>query len=185
MNCIREEDVFSVIERNRNNYIQCTTPKICGKNCSCYYNQLVLPNKIGNNDFDREFSNKMYIWSKDTCIVCMSQIINKNDAYLTDCGHGFHKCCLSYYFHHIKMVSNKNLNCPLCRTNLGHPEFYERYNVYHEDINGFDILENKNIDGHNLEMLHICKNNDMSLKHYLGMNSECYKCLDYRKNGLI
>ena len=180
-NIIREEDIFYLYERNRNYYINCSTPDICKKNCLCYYNQIIIPNSIGNKDFKRTINNKMYISPNETCIVCMSKINKKSDAYITDCGHSFHKFCLSSYFQYINFNTNKNLKCPMCRCNLGYPEFYEKYNMQYKNTNGLDMLENVDIMSYN--MLHMCKNTTINSSHYLGINKNCKKCLQYRKNG--
>jgi|UniRef100_A0A6C0IR64 hypothetical protein len=178
MNSIKEEDIFYVYERNRNFYISCSTPNICESNCGCHYNQLIFPKSIGHIDFNRKLNNKMYIWSHETCIICMDKIELKSNAYLSDCGHCFHKKCITNYYHHVQMISNKNLTCPICRCNLGSPILNERYNYYHKDMNSLDTLEDFNI-----EMLHICESSTRDDNHYLGMNSNCGKCLYYRKNG--
>lgn len=176
MKIIKEEDIFNVNERDRDYYTVCSTPYICSiTNCCCKYNELVLPNKIGNN-FKRTLKNKMYIWAYESCVICMNEILHKTDAYLSDCGHTFHKNCLTNWKHYIEIKSNRNLKCPMCRCNLGMPELNEKYNLSHKEANALDLLENINI-----EMIHICK----SSKHYLGMNSKCNKCLEYRKSGFI
>ena len=178
MTSIKEEDIFCINERNRNFYISCATPDICQSNCNCHYNQLVLPESIGNNDFTRKINNKMYVWSQETCIICMDKINLKSNAYLTDCGHCYHKKCLTNYFHHIRMNTSKNMKCPMCRCNLGSPILNERYNLYHKDMNSLDTLED-----FNMEMLHICKSSTRENNHYLGMDSNCSKCIYYRKYG--
>lgn len=178
MTSIKEEDIFCINERNRNFYISCATPDICQSNCNCHYNQLVLPESIGNNDFTRKINNKMYVWSQETCIICMDKINLKSNAYLTDCGHCYHKKCLTNYFHHIRMNTSKNMKCPMCRCNLGSPILNERYNLYHKDMNSLDTLEDFNI-----EMLHICESSTRENNHYLGMDSNCSKCIYYRKYG--
>jgi hypothetical protein len=178
MTSIKEEDTFCINERNRNYYISCTTPDICESNCSCHYNQLILPESIGNNDFKRKLNNKMYVWTQETCIICMDKINLKSNTYLSDCGHCFHKKCITNYFHHIKMISSKNMKCPICRCNLGNPVLNEKYNSFHKDANSLDILEN-----YSIEMLHICDSPSTRGNHYLGMDSNCEKCMNYRKNG--
>ena len=45
-------------------------------------------------------------------------------------------------------------------------------------MNLLDTLEDFNI-----EMLHICKSSTIGNNHYLGMNSNCDKCIYYRKYG--
>ena len=162
MTSIKEEDIFNICETN-----------CCGDN-----NKLLFPQTIGNNDFKRKLNNKMYIWSQETCIICMDKIQTISNAYLTDCGHSFHKKCLTQYFHYIQMVSNKNLKCPICRCNLGKPILNERYNFCHSSINSLDILEDFNV-----EMLHICRSFTNKKNHYLGINSNCEKCIYYRKYG--
>jgi hypothetical protein len=178
------EDVFCINERNRNIYIKCTTKTSCKLNCTCYYNQLVIPNAIGRNDFNRKLSNKMYICpNEDICTICMDNINTKSDAYLSDCGHPFHKKCFSNYFQHIQIIGNTNLKCPMCRTNLGAPCFYEKYNMYNFDANALDMLENANELC--IDMLHICSDENALTKHYLGTNKTCVKCKIYQDKGQL
>lgn len=180
------EDIFCLHERNRNHYVECTTKTICGHECICYCDQLLLPDTIGRleSDFSYSLKTKMYINPNEICIICMTKIELKSDAYLTECGHSFHKHCLSNYFQHIKLMTNKNLKCPMCRTNLGYPDFYYKYNLSNKEANGLDMLENIYLPNDiNSDMLHICRNNLTLPKHYLGMNKHCDRCQLYRKTG--
>jgi hypothetical protein len=114
----------------------------------------------------------------------MDTIYQKNNAYLTSCGHSFHKTCLFKAFE-IKAINKHNFTCPLCRTRLGYPEFYCRYTCVIKEPN--NVLKSNFLD--NLEefwlskdfnLIHICSNGN---NHALGMKNNCEDCSDYRVNG--
>lgn len=185
MKSIREEDIYSINERTRNVYVECFTKEICERECECFNNQIIIPLSIGNNNFKRKLNNKMYISEKDNCAICVGKMDKKKEAYLTDCGHCFHKKCLTEYIEHQNKTTNKNIKCPICRSNLGYPEIYKKYNMYNEETNGLDLLENFNYEVINYDLIHLCKSGNKYPKHYLGINKECKECLRYRKNGFI
>lgn len=52
---------------------------------------------------------KCYINPQEDCSICLEKICNKSDAYLTNCGHAFHKSCLfktyeNGRFHHKNQI---------------------------------------------------------------------------------
>jgi hypothetical protein len=48
--------------------------------------------------------------NSDVCCVCLEGIISKSNAYITNCGHKFHKTCLYDCSNH-----DDEMNCPYCR----------------------------------------------------------------------
>lgn len=143
---------------------------------------ILIKNKIGNNECQPSFTRKMYIKPFDKCPICYDEIIRKKDAYLTQCGHAFHKKCIfnSYVFKQ-KNKKCSNFKCPLCRISLGTDieEINERYNIWNG--NELDNLENF---WHKKDFImpHICPNGN----HWYGMNynKNCKYCKEYCKNGL-
>ena len=189
------EDVFSLFEDNVNDkYYNC---KLNTNNhsfnkcelpcniCICNDNNITIPKNIGRNDVTCSINKKCYINPlNDKCPICFDLINKKNNAFLTDCGHTYHKSCLSQYLT-INRLHNpsKHLDCPICRCKLGLPDFDEYiYNINHKNCNFIDIIENfwmtNNIEGH------ICSN--INIKgHYLGTNNNCLIFLLYKNKGFI
>lgn len=161
------EDVYNLYENNNNNYPLVSYP--------------VLPFKIGNDEGEPKLNIKMYVKPFEKCPICYEQIIKKSDAYLSVCGHAFHKKCI-FKAYEVKQLMKpmSNFRCPMCRTSLGTDmeEINERYDLY-DDYNELDNLESFWIKK-DFTMPLICKN-----KHYLGMNSNCVKCQKYRNDGSV
>jgi hypothetical protein len=142
---------------------------------------IIIPNNIGMNECDPTLTRKMYIRPFDKCPICYDEIIRKNDAYLTICGHGFHKKCLFKAYEIKQQIKAKsNFKCPCCRTTLGLDieEINDKYDVW----NGteMDCLENFWIKK-DFIMPHICKNKN----HWYGMNKNCVECIQYCKTGIL
>lgn len=179
------EDVFCLYERNSSYYFDCSKMgKIdecpdCYKNmCYCFLKQNVLPCVIGDHNTQCKLNKKCYIRPGEDCPICYEPILTKTNAYLTECGHAFHKSCMS------KCIETKwlckydgDFNCPICRHHLGYLEITKRYS----SENVLDKLEN----------LWISKENDIPIfcsrnyNHYLGMHDSCYICEKYRKTGEV
>ena len=205
------EDVFCLYERNKSVYDNCKLAgKICpdaehGMECYCFISSTpVLPITIGDQQVRCDFKRKVYIKQGEECSICLDQIYQKNNAYLTSCGHSFHKLCLFKAFE-TKVVDRHTFNCPICRARLGYPEFYCRYTntfkrfdsdfdtefdnefnneFYKKTHYNFDILEDFWL-GKDFTTLHICnRSNGNSNKHALGMKNGCDRCLEYRLNGV-
>ena len=138
---------------------------------------IILPIKIGNDEMEPKLNIKMYIKPHDICPICYENIIRKSDAYLSVCGHGFHKKCI-FKAYEAKQISKKCsvFKCPCCRTSLGTDveEINERYDLFNEHANGLDILESFWIKK-DYTMPLICN------EHYLGMNKNCIKCKKYNE----
>ena len=144
----------------------------------------ILIKSFARTDHKKCFNllNKSYIKINDKCMICISSVSSINNAYLTECGHTFHKSCLSNYFHFLKFKKPHKLilNCPLCRSNLGSPEliFTPFYNCF-SNINYLDLLENISSQNFN-ELIHICSS-QRHYSHYLGCLSNCEICRNYRE----
>lgn len=141
----------------------------------------IIPIRIGDSSVRCRFKTKCYIRPGEECPICFEQIKLKKDAYLTGCGHSFHRECLLKTFDtKWKQKLFCTLKCPMCRSNLGFPELLERY-PYNTPINHLDQLENF---WFTLEFLlpHFCTNIKPDV-HYLGMNKTCKKCKIYVENG--
>lgn len=148
-------------------------------------NKLLIPLKIGNNEGMPKLKIKMYIKPFEECPICYEQIIRKSEAYLTECGHSFHKICITKSYEAKQLMKpNSIFRCPCCRSIVGADveNFAERYNVfYHQtcptrfNVNQLDNLENFWMNNQYLIPL-ICKN-----KHYLGMKNNCNICQLHRQ----
>ena len=168
--------------------VQCN----CTSNdCCCDENRLINPCVIGRSKSKYDLKTKCYIPYLEECSIFTSEITHKKEAFLTDCGHSFHRHCLADYYHVMqKQKLCWSLSCPLCRTKLGNPVFYEKYNLYSEEFNRLDDLENFWWNEHDYTKITMCKyynddNHDNYEYHYLGMNNKCRGCQKYRKNGSI
>jgi len=191
------DDVFYLYERNKSVYDNCKlSGKICPDaelemECYCFINSTpVLPITIGDQNVRCDFKRKVYIKQGEECSICLEQIYQKNNAYLTSCGHSFHKSCLFKAFE-TKIFNRHTFNCPNCRARLGYPEFYCRYTNMFKRFDSdfdtdFDKKTNYNFDiledfwlGKDFTTLQICNGG-----HALGMKNGCNRCLEYRLNGL-
>lgn len=179
------EDVFCLYERNSKYYYNCSQQgkieqcKRKYKNeCCCYEEQMVIPIAIGDQQTKCDFKRKTYIKFGQECPICIEPIIRKQDAYLTPCGHGFHKKCIFDAFEaKWKTKWASQFYCPMCRCRLGQIDIENRYN--YSNNNGLDDLENfwTNKD---YRYCYPCTN---GYNHNEGMKLNCNACLDYRKNG--
>ena len=194
------EDVFWLYERNKNVYCNCNKLLKCNHNindkcisnneCYCYLNEIVQPLTIGYQDISCRLNVKSYIKQGEECPICMDLILTKQNAYLTECGHAFHKICI------FKSYENKYLSkycsqfkCPLCRANIGAPEISERYlidyfptkskskNVYSNEL---DKLENFWLFN-KFHIYNLCSNN---YDHPCGFKKDCNSCTQYRTINL-
>jgi hypothetical protein len=183
-----EDDVFCLYERNSSWYHDCNNfnnmdecPTSFNKKCYCYLNQTVKPSTIGDQSDKCDLKRKIYIIPTQECSICLEPIDRKKDAYLTSCGHGFHKGCI-YKTFETKMITKyaSQFKCPLCRTKLGYDlgNLNDRYNT-NENTFTLDDLENFWIRK-NYTLPQLCSTN---WKHYIGFNMNCSECLQYIKCG--
>ena len=160
-----QEDVFYLFERNRLIYSE--NP----------YEEIVQPLIIGETCLPCKLNIKCYIYHEEKCSICLDKITRKKDAFLTGCGHAFHRECLFKYFEiKWKCKPFSTLRCPLCRCGLGFPDFSTRYT----SNNDLDQLENFWLTKEYC-MPRYCVN--IKKSHYLGMKKKCKNCLYYRKYG--
>jgi len=163
------EDVFWLYERN-NNINEC-------------YEPIINPYTIGNQENPCDLKRKIYIKFGEECPICMEDINTKKTAYLTPCGHSFHKKCIFNAFEtkwQTKWASQ--FYCPICRSRLGQIDIEERYNCrFIEDkYHYMDHLENFWIN----KDYRYCNPCMKTPKHSEGMDRNCKTCLNYRKTGL-
>lgn len=189
------EDVFYLYERNSRYYYNCSqndninTYSDCLNNeCYCHLKQDVFPFTIGDQFVPCRIKVRCYIRPGDACPICCDPILTKSSAFITDCGHHYHKKCLFKYME-TKWISNKyltSIKCPMCRCSLGHPELIQRYrssyfSINYKNDNEIDKLEDFWISCE-YKLPSFCSD---GYDHYLGMNKNCFCCKEYREKGDI
>ena len=184
------EDVFYLYERNSRYYHDCTKIEECADSyndeCYCHLKQDVIPFTIGDQYMPCDFKIKCYIKPCEECPICYEEIMTKSTAFITNCGHSFHKSCLSKYIE-TKWLSTTYIStarCPMCRCSLGHPEFDQRYrssyfNCNHSNDNELDKLEDFWLTK-DYKLPVFCSH---GYNHYLGLNKNCFICKGYREKG--
>lgn len=187
------DDVFCLYERNSRHYHDCVLKnniEECSSSfrgeCYCYSKQEVKPFTIGDQDMPCELNIRCYIKPGDECPICYENIQTKSAAFITNCGHHYHKSCLFNYIK-IKWLSSSYasvVRCPMCRCSLGHPDFMQRYRSsyftpQYKNDNQLDKLEDFWLT-HDYRLPEFCSN---GYSHYLGCNKECYICKVYRQTG--
>ena len=195
---VTEIDVFDLYKRNKRYYDIChLAKKQCPsfyEECYCHVNVSVLPITIGDQLSSCNMRTKRYINPQEECSICLCQINKESDAYITNCGHSFHKSCLftTYeinFYQHKRTETNVfkyfQFKCPICRKHIISPDFYCRYPqwcVLPDKRNYLDVLEEFWLSkDYNMVQL-CCKSNDA---HYLGMKKNCGDCAEYRNSGRI
>jgi hypothetical protein len=178
------EDVFYLFERNSRYYYTCK--KCHDYECNCYEKPDILPFTIGDQTASCDLKVKCYIKPGDECPICYDPIMTKSSAFITDCGHSFHKKCLfkSMETKWLSTAYSSNARCPMCRNSLGHPEFIQRYrssyfSYKYKNDNKLDQLEDLwlSID---YKLPNFCSN---KYDHYLGLSKACQICKSYREKG--
>jgi hypothetical protein len=180
------EDVYCVYERNSTYYFDCiqqgnidNCPYKMFNMCHCYSKQVVFPLTIGNCDVPCELYRKCYIKPGEECPICFDPILQKSNAYITCCGHSFHKSCI-FKAMEAKWKDNYagKFCCPICRTSLG-MDLHELNIRYTSRINHLDDLENVS-NSSNYILSELCSH---GWNHYAGFNKNCKACLIYRNTG--
>ena len=189
------EDVFYLYERNSRFYHDCNLkndiencPDYWSDECYCHNKQEVLPFTIGDQNIPCDIKIRCYIRPGDECPICCEEIITKSSAFITNCGHHYHKKCLSKYLE-TKWLLTKYTSparCPMCRCSLGHPDFIQRYRASYfsfsyKNDNEIDKLEDFWIS-YKYRLPNFCSN---GYNHYLGIKQDCYCCELYREKGAI
>ena len=182
------DDVFWLYKRNKNKeYNDCIKlckpcPSLFVNECCCDSLDPVLPITIGDQTTPCRFKVKTYIKFNEECPICLEPIQHEKNAYLTNCGHSFHRKCL------FDTIQSKwetkpfsSVKCPMCRCCLGYPDMFERYSYIITDKNKYlDMLEDFWLSKE-FRMPEFC---GLGI-HYLGMKNNCYRCISYRNNGYI
>ena len=188
------EDVMYLYERNSRIYHDCKLKKCLescesawNEECYCCYKQTVFPYTIGDQTLPCSMKVRCYIRPGDECPVCLEKIYTQKTAYITGCGHAFHKSCL-FNIMKTKWMSTsyaKTVRCPMCRKSLGRPDMAQRYcsnylsSNNHRDSNGLDKLEDYWLSN-DLQMPYFCSD---GYDHFLGLGKNCYICDEYREKG--
>lgn len=140
-------------------------------------------NKQGDNGIIKNFKRniidnlkfKHYIKKGDICSICFDEIWNRNNAFLTDCGHCFHyNCVINYelnnYFSHYGVL------CPICRQDMGnYTDIKDKYPYSKNEIDKLIDFEN-NI---NFKIPKTCFNfhiNHFNSHFHLLHYNHCYYC---------
>jgi hypothetical protein len=144
--------------------------------------EAVQPFTIGDQTVPCRLHVKCYLRPDQECPICLEKIASKKVAFLTGCGHAFHRKCLFTTFQmKWKQKLYSVLKCPMCRSGLGIPVLYERYIIDPKKMHYLDQLENFWLTKDFL-LPHYCTNSKSGV-HYLGMKKSCAKCKYYQKNG--
>ena len=189
-------NIWWLHERNSRYYHTCKDLSKCpskfskdddSAECLCHHNQIVTPQEIGEWWQPVTLKTRSYIRIGSKCSICLCSIIHKRNAWITYCGHSFHRTCLMQSYE----VYMKNPNichytnvmpCPICRSELptcccGY--ITDRYHTIYEDKpNYLDKLENFEILKDLSTPIECYK-----CPKYIGMNNNCDECKDYQKNG--
>ncbi len=187
------EDVFYLYERNSRVYHDCKKNKKLNEcdeyfdnDCYCHLNQDVKPLTIGDQYAPCNLKVKCYIKPGDECPICYEPIMTKKSAFITNCGHHYHKKCIHKYME-TKWLSTAYVSvarCPMCRCSLGHPDIMHRYrssyfDACYNDDNGLDKLEDFWVTK-DYRLPSFCSN---GYDHYLGNNKICLVCKAFREKG--
>ena len=170
---------------------KCKDLKICphkyDNNCYCSNYLSVSPTIIAKCGFfcgeKLSINKKCYIGFGEICSICLDPIISKTTAWLTPCGHPFHRKCVmkNYNYRQIRNLTLEYTNaipCPVCRYGLieccvG----LENLNKYNTE-NGLDKLENFWLRMNDSQYLSCYK-----CKKGMGLNLSCDICECYRETG--
>jgi hypothetical protein len=188
------EDILNPIERNAWFYVD-----INGEDADYYYEKEVpidvYPYNICNYVFDRiekekafydrqtssykyitktihdNLKIKHYIKFGEECSICYEPIYSKPNAFLTDCGHCFHKTCISKWL----ISTSLEAGCPICRQDIGLFEF-SRY----ASTKGLDGLEEFELNK-DIRLPEYCGGYDDGKLHIMGIGKNCPDCIKWRK----
>jgi hypothetical protein len=178
-NSITLDDIYHCGERNRWIYddFQEVYPLTIGETQLDKY--IEINNKTTRKSTIKNLKQKNYIRIGEECPICYDDIVNKKQAFLTECGHAFHYECIQNYYNsdYIKFGW-----CPMCRQDTGDcgrlKRLYcnssnnkmDKYENFWNEIN--ILLPDKCYtwinDNHYLDI------------HNLGMDKNCIKCINYR-----
>jgi len=124
------------------------------------------------------FQTKFYIRPGQECPICLEPIFTKSTAFLTPCGHGFHKKCIHQGFQTMWLTKQAGIRCPLCRHYHVGDYNLDKYCIWSRKVNEIDKLENFWFSK-DLQLGYPCVIDN----HYLGMKKNCHYCRKYQKTG--
>lgn len=101
----------------------------------CYY----FRRYKGVSPFVRKDSQRRLHFLHDECAICLHAIQSIPSAWITWCGHAYHKECLRRWCYTTKCSGS----CPTCRRDMGPLEFLDgiEYVIYPKIDNFCDVLE--------------------------------------------
>jgi len=106
------------------------------------YNRKIKRNIIDNLQI------KHYIKFGEICSICFDEIVQRKNAFLTDCGHSFHYQCIINY-DYINSFNSKGISCPICRQDIGiydniKDKYKYLYNYSFDNLEDFEMnIKNK------------------------------------------
>lgn len=133
-------------------------------------------NNIGCSIRKYSLNNKCYINPYTAiCPICLMLINKYNNAYLTECGHAYHKTCIMTALEYsCKSLLHIRLNCSLCRKNLDVISIEESVQMF--DIN--NVLDE--VDNFWLtiqyNMRDICIASTKTNRHFYACDKMCKIC---------
>ena len=187
------DDIFWIYERNSYFYGMCEDIKngsrFCNSSdhpednqeqCFCIDRWIVRPIMIGYIWTPCIMGKKSYIKIGEECPICFEPIIHKKNAFLTQCGHSFHRGCLHLLCETNRLQNIWNARCPYCRSK----DCYGDHRRYDCSRGGLDGLEEFWINK-DYKSCHICiySGDNGGKTHYYGMNKDCKRCQTYRQTG--
>ena len=163
------EDVLNPFERNSLIYADYYYENKIPFNV---YPYLISDNSGGRIETIHDYlKTKHYIKFGEECSICYEPIYSKPNAFLTDCGHCFHKTCMTKWL----ISTSLNGSCPICRQDVGLFDF-ERYSS-RKGLDGLEEFElNKDIT-----LPNFCGGYDDDELHITGIDKNCPECIKWRK----
>lgn len=149
------------------------------------------------------YNKKLYIKHCDLCTICYEPITNNTNAYLTECGHPFHKTCITRYYNHSYnrkqngKLFNWRISCPICRNELIKCTWLEtkytlepwRLEFCNKSCRNLDYNFYKNFISHDILRCRGCKctpgcGNIVGTGHKIGCKA-CYMWKYFSKQDLL
>lgn len=143
--------------------------------CMCHSNQAWAPLEIGFKYFRPTLACKTYIRPGEECAICTEPVLYRSDAYLTLCGHSFHRSCTANW---VDKCTDIQPGCPLCRDIIPCGE-QESTCVSNAASTGLDRLEDFWWNIHT-RSVQLCSSS-RDPQHPLGTNKYCVGCVVYRR----
>ncbi len=117
---------------------------------------------------------RQYIRIGEECPICYEGIFTQTNAFLTLCGHAFHRLCLMQSHQTASLELGRDLFlCPLCRE--------DQPGIFGEPLRFKDKMANYEMYSE-FYFANECSDLDFDT-NLVGMNSKCKSCLKYRETG--